>query len=50
MAIDGKKMGNCRLMFSAAVGAFVKSLVELIAAVAASGFDDDFLFHDFLSG
>jgi hypothetical protein len=36
-------------MFSAAVGAFVKSLVELIAAVAASDFDDDFFFHNFFS-
>jgi len=42
-------MGNYGLMLGAAVGAFVKSLVELVAAVAASDFDDDFFFHYFLS-
>ena len=44
-----KKMGSYRLMFGPAVGTFVKSLVELIPTVIASDFDDDFLFHYFLS-
>ena len=42
-------MGSYRLMFGPAVGTFVKSLVELIPTVIASDFDDDFLFHYFLS-
>jgi hypothetical protein len=44
-----KKTGRYRLMLGPAVGAFVKSFVELIPTVAASDFDDDFLFHNFLS-
>ena len=37
-----------RLMLGTTIRAFVKSLVELIATVAASDFDYDFLFRHFL--
>ncbi len=48
-AIVMEKMRNCKLVFCAAVGTFVKGLVELIVAVAAADFDNDFFFHDFFS-
>jgi hypothetical protein len=44
-----EKIHKYKLMFCTTVGTFVKSLVELIATVAASDFNNDFLFDHFLS-